>query len=275
MVVTWDSLTGVASTTVASATTTNIAGAATQNIIISGSTDITDFGTVAAGTLRLVKSSGTAKLKYDATKMILPGGADITMAINDTFVAQSLGSGNWIVVAYKKQTGKPVAALLSTDITDFNTAVNALIASALTTAYASAAFDAAVTAALGGHDTLGSVTHAMVATDPTTSTIGTTANNGQQAIALQTMARVSAASSPVGLGSVTISIGWAGNETALQFNFDDATFDAVNEEYVWRYPLTATAVPSIPPNTAVLITTSGLTSGTQTLKVSMDIKYDA
>lgn len=94
--------------TIASASTVNIGAAAGNNIIISGTTTITAFDTVANGVKRFVKFSGALTLTHNGTSLILPGGANITTAANDTALFESLGSGNWICHYYKRQSGLPV-----------------------------------------------------------------------------------------------------------------------------------------------------------------------
>jgi len=96
------------SATVASAATANIGAAAGNYIKITGNTSITSFGTVAAGALRVIEFNAAATLVHNATSMILPGGANITAANNDTALAISEGSGNWRVAAYQKASGAPV-----------------------------------------------------------------------------------------------------------------------------------------------------------------------
>ncbi len=406
--VTWDSLTGVGNTTIASNTTTDIGASPTPGVIISGTTTITGLGTVAAGTLRIVEFSGALTLTHNATSLILPGGVDINKtAANDTAIFQSLGSGNWRCIAYKKQTGKSVIPPAASDITgtlaaasggtgqssyavgdllyaDTTTTLakladaatgNALISGgvgvapsygkiSLTTA-ASGTLQAAQMLALTGDVTNSAgavattiannaittakiadtnVTYAKIqnvsATDkllgrstagagvveevPCTATgrsliacadaaavraaigfdatvnaliataiinqfgypaivgpvtfdlatgtevqIGLTPNNGKQFIPDTLIILVSASASPGSLGSSTLSVGFTGNTTAWQFSFDEATLDAVNECYRYRYQVTATAIPSAPPNTAILISGSPLLSGGESWHVQL------
>ncbi len=88
---------------VASNTTTNI-GAATGNYInVTGTTTITAFDTVQAGTRRIVQFSGALTLTNNAA-IILPGGVNITTVAGDTATFVSLGSGNWICTNYQKVT---------------------------------------------------------------------------------------------------------------------------------------------------------------------------
>ena len=99
----WGSTVGV--TDVASATTTDLGAATTAAIRITGTTTITGFGTVAAGTLRTVYFAGALTLTYNATSLILPGVTTITTVAGDSLIAESLGSGNWKVPGYWRQDG--------------------------------------------------------------------------------------------------------------------------------------------------------------------------
>jgi hypothetical protein len=93
---------------VASAGTTNIGAATTGKVRITGTTTITAFDTVAAGVRREGRFSGALTLTYNASSLILPGARSIVTAAGDTFVAYSLGSGNWIVTDYVRATGESV-----------------------------------------------------------------------------------------------------------------------------------------------------------------------
>lgn len=94
--------------TVASATTTAIGATVSENVSITGTTTITGFGTVAAGTKRWGRFTGALTLTHNGTSLILPGAANITTAAGDRFVAVSLGSGNWVVHSYTKASGEAV-----------------------------------------------------------------------------------------------------------------------------------------------------------------------
>lgn len=86
---------------VASAATTDIGAIESQNVTITGTTTITAFGTVAAGTIRNVVFSGALTLTHNATSLILPFGANITTAARTAIRAVSLGAGNWRVTDYQ------------------------------------------------------------------------------------------------------------------------------------------------------------------------------
>lgn len=87
---------------VASAATADIGAATSQNVTITGTTTITSFGTVAAGTFRRLVFSGAVTLTHNATSLILPQGGDVVTAVGDSLQAVSLGSGNWRVTSYQR-----------------------------------------------------------------------------------------------------------------------------------------------------------------------------
>lgn len=97
-----------AETTVASAATCSVGGAASDNVLITGGTNISSLGTVAAGIRRHCRFAGALNLIHHATSLILPGGANILTAENDSMLCLSLGSGNWKVLGYWKQDGTSV-----------------------------------------------------------------------------------------------------------------------------------------------------------------------
>jgi hypothetical protein len=99
---------------IASATTTDIGAATGEFVDVTGTTTITGLGTVAAGIVRTVRFTGALTLTHNATSLILPGGANITTAANDRAVFRSLGSGNWLCVAYVKASGAPITLGIST-----------------------------------------------------------------------------------------------------------------------------------------------------------------
>lgn len=88
--------------TVASAATTDIGAATSQNVTVTGTTTITSFGTVAAGTFRRVVFSGVLTLTHNATSLILPQGGNVVTAAGESLEAVSLGSGNWRVTSYTR-----------------------------------------------------------------------------------------------------------------------------------------------------------------------------
>lgn len=73
---------------------------------ITGSTGpITSFGTIQAGTRRILTFTGTPTITHNATSMILPTGANIIVAAGDSATFVSLGSGNWKCTQYQRADG--------------------------------------------------------------------------------------------------------------------------------------------------------------------------
>jgi hypothetical protein len=94
---------------IASATTTDI-GAATGNFVdITGTITIEGFGTVQAGTKRTLQFDDSLTLTYNATSMILPGDVDIITQAGDVAKMISLGSGNWLMTNYQRDTNAIVS----------------------------------------------------------------------------------------------------------------------------------------------------------------------
>lgn len=91
--------------TIASAETTDILGAGSEFIAISGTADIESFGT-GPNRKRFVRATGEFKLVHHNTSLILPGGgADIEVAIGDTFIVVSDPSSNARVISYQRANG--------------------------------------------------------------------------------------------------------------------------------------------------------------------------
>ena len=88
------------STNIASASTTDLSTANGNLVHITGTTTITSFGTLQAGTRISIVFDGALTLTYNATSLILPGAANIVTAANDTAIFISEGSGNWRCLSY-------------------------------------------------------------------------------------------------------------------------------------------------------------------------------
>lgn len=94
--------------TVASATaSTDFPLTTVENVNITGTTTIASFGTLAAGSVRIVKFAGALQLTHSAN-LVLPGGANITTAANDTAQFYSAGAGVWELQWYQRKTGGPL-----------------------------------------------------------------------------------------------------------------------------------------------------------------------
>lgn len=95
--------------TIASAGTVNIGAAASNTVLVSGTTTITAFDSIAAGAIRRVRFLGILQLTHNGTSLILPGSSNITTAAGDVATFESLGSGNWRAVDYARADGTPLA----------------------------------------------------------------------------------------------------------------------------------------------------------------------
>lgn len=104
-------------TDAASATTVDLGALSTSKVRITGTTTISSFGTATSGVARWLRFSAAAPLVYNAASMILPGGANITTAANDTALAISLGSGNWEVHQYQRASGASVKSSITAGTT--------------------------------------------------------------------------------------------------------------------------------------------------------------
>lgn len=95
-------------TDIVSATSTLIGAAIGNYVNVTGTTTITSFDTVQAGTRRIITFTGILILTYNATSLILPTSANITTAVGDTATFVSLGSGNWVCIGYQRKDGSPL-----------------------------------------------------------------------------------------------------------------------------------------------------------------------
>ena len=95
---------------IASAATTNLGTATGNTVNITGVTTITALGTATVGTKRTAKFVASLTLTYSAVSLILPGGANIVTAANDSAEFVSLGGGNWLCINYQRASGQPIAA---------------------------------------------------------------------------------------------------------------------------------------------------------------------
>lgn len=90
---------------VASASTVNLGFSNSDKLLITGTNTINSFGSALSGTRRNVRFEGALTLAFNASSMILPGGASILTAANDTLEAQCISPGNWRVVWYQRSSG--------------------------------------------------------------------------------------------------------------------------------------------------------------------------
>lgn len=112
-----------ASTTLASASTVNIGAAGVPYITISGTTTITAFDSVPAGTRRQLRFSGALTLTHNATSLILPfSSKDWVTVAGDLATFISEGSGNWRCVSYVRPGATPHSFPFTVISVDFNSA---------------------------------------------------------------------------------------------------------------------------------------------------------
>lgn len=100
--------------TVASATTADLGAVPGRYVTITGTTTITGFGTIKAGTIKYVRFSGILTLTHNATSLILRNGANITTAAGDTAIFASEGSGNWRCLAFQTAASSIIPSTIGT-----------------------------------------------------------------------------------------------------------------------------------------------------------------
>jgi hypothetical protein len=88
------------STPIAAASNTNLALATGWYVEITGSTTISQFGTVPAGQMYILKFSGTPTIVHHSSGNIMPNGVNISALVGDTAFMVSLGGGSWRCVSY-------------------------------------------------------------------------------------------------------------------------------------------------------------------------------
>lgn len=105
-----DFLSGSATITVSGANSTaDLGSAPARQISLGGSGSIASFGP-ARRKERLITMTGVLSLVHSAT-LILPGGANITTAVGDTFLATASDvAGVWRVRDYQRASGPPIGA---------------------------------------------------------------------------------------------------------------------------------------------------------------------
>lgn len=99
--------------TLTAAATVNLSLATGNFVHVSGTTTITSFGTLPAGSRFIVCFDDAVIVTYNATTLIIPGAANITTTAGDCMMLISEGSGSWRVVGYFPGTGLPVGTVTS------------------------------------------------------------------------------------------------------------------------------------------------------------------
>lgn len=95
-------------TTIPSASTVDLGTAQSHNVSITGTTTIQSFGSgtaISTNPVYFIGFTGALTLTYNASSLILPGGANIVTAAGDQGILQYLGSGNWRMVSYTPASG--------------------------------------------------------------------------------------------------------------------------------------------------------------------------
>jgi hypothetical protein len=91
--------------TVASASNVNLDTAAGNSIDLTGTTTITAF-TIAAGALYFLRYTGAGlTLTHNASTLVLPTGASITVATGDTFLVYGKATNEAVILAYQRASG--------------------------------------------------------------------------------------------------------------------------------------------------------------------------
>ena len=97
---------------IAAATSTDLSTIPDTFVTVTCSTTvgITGLGTISSGIYKwlVFSNSGTLTLAHNATSLILPTAANITVADKDTALMLSLGSGNWRCLSYNRANGANV-----------------------------------------------------------------------------------------------------------------------------------------------------------------------
>ena len=104
---------GFVSSTVASAATTDLNTATGNYVPISGTTNISSFGSAApTGTMRILKFAGALTLTYGASAIVLPGAVNFVTRANDILVFVHEGSGLWRLIDLLRADGSTLLGLL-------------------------------------------------------------------------------------------------------------------------------------------------------------------
>ena len=105
---------------VASGATTDLGTSRAQCQAVTGTTTITSFGSSApTGAVKFLSFSSALSITYNATSMILPGGASLHMLAGDRLVARHEGSGNWRVLVVERT--EPAVDVTASDASNSTT----------------------------------------------------------------------------------------------------------------------------------------------------------
>lgn len=106
----------ISTATLASAATVDLASSDAEYVVITGTTNISNFGTGFPGCLREVHFSGSLTLQH-SVNLFLPGGANITTQADDVYYFRCYGPGTWIMVGGARSTDPTKAPLVSPALT--------------------------------------------------------------------------------------------------------------------------------------------------------------
>ena len=195
--------------TIASSSTPAIGAALSNFISITGTTSITGFDSIADGAERIVTFTGVLTLTYNATSLILPGAANITTAAGDVGAFKSLGSGDWLCVAYLKADGTAIvggAGGLSdfTDVLNTSTPNATVTVAALTVTGAATDMDFALVPKGAG---------SLLAAIPNNSATGGN-KRGANAVDFQLVRTVN---TMVAAGALSVIVGGSNNSIAASY----------------------------------------------------------
>lgn len=91
---------------VASAAIIDLGAQNADSLRVTGTTAISGFGTAPSGTRRRLRFAGVLTITHSAA-LICPGAANIITAAGDVADVESLGAGNWVVVAVQRAANAP------------------------------------------------------------------------------------------------------------------------------------------------------------------------
>lgn len=95
--------------TVSAAATTNLASTTTEAIDVVGSATISSFGSAApVGAIKFVRFQAATTITHNATSLIIPGGASLSLSANDAIIVRHEGTGNWRVISCMQAAGRPL-----------------------------------------------------------------------------------------------------------------------------------------------------------------------
>jgi hypothetical protein len=102
---------------IASAATTDLGSTPNHCNLITGTTTITSFGTSAQtiAPIYIMRFAASLTITFNATSMILPGGASIVTMAGDAAIFEYLGSGNWKCMFYQSSGGQQNSKIKSGD----------------------------------------------------------------------------------------------------------------------------------------------------------------